>query len=69
MSLAAHRVLVKYRRWLRDLSSDWRDLAIVTGGALCGSSVRRSQAKLRWAILLCKIDFVSVHGLLNDLLW
>jgi hypothetical protein len=67
MSLGTRTLLV-YRRWLRYLSY-WRDLAIVTGAALCGSSVRRSQAKLRWAILLCKIDFASVHGLLNDLLW
>lgn len=69
MSLAARNLLVKYRRWLRYLYVDWRDLAIVTCAALYGSSVQQTQAKLRWAIWLCKIDFVGVHGLLNDLLW
>jgi hypothetical protein len=70
MSLrSAGRSIVKYRRLLRCQLGYWRDLAILTGLALCGSNVRRSQAKLRWAIWLCEIDFVGVQGLLNDLLW
>ncbi len=69
MSQSTRTLLVKYRRLWLDLYSDWSDLVIVTFGAIDGSSVRRSQAKLRWAIWLCKIDFVGVHGLINDLLW
>jgi hypothetical protein len=69
MSQAIRTLRVKYRRWFRYLYLDWRDLAIVSYGALCGSIVRRSQAKLRWAIWLCKLDFAGIHGLLNDLLW
>jgi hypothetical protein len=67
--LSAYRSFVKYRRLLRCQLGDWCDLAIVTCSAICGSSVRRAQAKLRWAIWLCEIDFVGVQGLLNDLLW
>jgi hypothetical protein len=61
--------LTKYLRYLRYKLSPWVALAIFTCAVLCGSSARRAQAKLRWAILLCKIDFVGVQGLLNDLLW
>lgn len=56
-------------RFLRYQFSPWFTLAIAPLKLLCSSGVQRTHTQIRYMRALCRIDFVGVYGLVNDLLW
>jgi hypothetical protein len=56
-------------RFLRYKFSPWCTLAIASLKLLFSSGVQHTHEKICYMKALCKIDFVGVYGLLNELLW
>lgn len=56
-------------RFLRDLCFPWLVLAVTPVKLLFASEVKRIRLQIRWFRAIARIDFVSVYGLLNELLW
>jgi hypothetical protein len=58
-------------RWrlLRHRVSPWFTLAIALLKLPFASEVERIREQARYLSAIARIDFVSVYGLLNDLLW
>lgn len=56
-------------RFLRYKYSPWLILAITPIKLLSASKVQRTHVQIRCMRAISRIDFVSVYGLLNDLLW
>jgi hypothetical protein len=56
-------------RFLRYNCSPWLVLAIAPIKWLFASEVERTSVKIRYFSAIARIDFVSVYGLLNDLIW
>ena len=58
-------------RWrlLRHQVSPWFMLAIALLKLPFASGVERIREQVRYLSAIARIDFVSVYGLLNDLLW
>ncbi len=56
-------------RFVRYQCSPWFVVAIVSLKLLFASKVERTSVRIRYFSAIARIDFVSVYGLLNDLLW
>jgi len=56
-------------RFVRYQCFPWLVLAIAPLKLLFASRVERIHAQVRYLSAIARIDFVSVYGLLNDLLW
>ncbi|XHX76563.1 MAG: hypothetical protein RBJ76_19285 [Stenomitos frigidus ULC029] len=56
-------------RFVRYQCSPWFMMAIVALKLLFASKVERTAVQIRYFSAIARIDFVSVYGLLNDLLW
>lgn len=56
-------------RFLRYLCFPWLVLAVTPVKLLFASEVKRIRLQIRWFSAIARIDFVSVYGLLNELLW
>ncbi|UBF26159.1 hypothetical protein K9N68_32335 [Kovacikia minuta CCNUW1] len=56
-------------RFLRYKASPWLTLAISPIKLLASSKVQRTHEQIRCMRAISRINFVSVYGLLNDLLW
>jgi hypothetical protein len=56
-------------QWLRHRVSPWCTLAIALLKLPFASGVERIREQVRCLSAIARIDFVSVYGLLNDLLW
>lgn len=56
-------------RFVRYHCSLWLVLAIVSIKLLLASEVERTHVRIRYFSTIARIDFVSVYGLLHDLLW
>ncbi|WP_199320778.1 hypothetical protein [Leptolyngbya sp. FACHB-261] len=56
-------------RFVRYQCSPWFVMAIVPLKLLFASKVERTYMQIRYFSAIARIDFVSVYGLLNDLLW
>ncbi|MGA7937529.1 MAG: hypothetical protein WCA35_28520, partial [Kovacikia sp.] len=56
-------------RFLRYKCSPWLILAIAPFQLCLASDVQRTHTQIRWMRAIARIDFVSVYGLLHDLLW
>ncbi len=56
-------------RFVRYRCFPWFVLAIAPLKLLFASGVERMQEQVRYFNAIARIDFVSVYGLLNDLLW
>jgi hypothetical protein len=56
-------------RFLRYKTSPLLTLAIAPIKLLSSSEVQRTRERIRCMRAITRIDFVSVYGLLNDLLW
>lgn len=56
-------------RFLRYKTSPLLTLAIASIKLLFTSEVQRTRERIRCMRAISRIDFVSVYGLLNDLLW
>jgi hypothetical protein len=67
------RCLLQYgylgSRFVRYQCAPWLVLAIAPLKLLFASEMERIHLQLRCFIAITRIDFVSVYGLLNDLLW
>lgn len=55
-------------RFLRDKCSPWLTLVLAPFQLCLASGVQRHQVQIRWMRAIGRIDFVSVYGLLQDLL-
>jgi hypothetical protein len=56
-------------RFVRYQCSLWLRLAIAPLNLLFVSDIERTYVQIRYFRAIARIDFVSVYGLLNDLLW
>lgn len=56
-------------RFVRYQCSPWFVMAIAPLKLFFASKVKRTYVQIRYFSAIAKIDFVSVYGLLNDLLW
>jgi hypothetical protein len=56
-------------RFLRYKASPWLILAIAPIKLFASSKVQRTCEQIRCMRAISRINFVSVYGLLNDLLW
>jgi len=56
-------------RFLRYQCAPWLVLAIAPLKLLFASKVERAHVQIRYLSAISRIDFASVYGLLNDLLW
>jgi hypothetical protein len=56
-------------RFLRYKTSPLLTLAISSIKLLSSSEVQRTRERIRYMEAISRIDFVSIYGLLNDLLW
>jgi len=56
-------------RFVRYQCSPWFVLAIAPLKVLFASQVERTYVQIRYFSAIARIDFVSVYGLLQDLLW
>ncbi|HEY9653999.1 MAG TPA: hypothetical protein V6C50_00780 [Crinalium sp.] len=56
-------------RFVRYQCSPWFVMAIVPLKLLFASKVERTYVQIRYFSAIARIDFASVYGLLNDLLW
>ena len=56
-------------RFVRYQCSLWFGLAIAPLKLLFASEVERTDVQIRYFMAITRIDFVSVYGLLQDLLW
>jgi len=56
-------------RFLSYKTSPLLILAISSTKLLSSSDVQRTHTQIRWMRAIARIDFVSVYGLLQDLLW
>lgn len=59
---------IRWRR-MRHQVSPWFTLAIALLKLPFASEVERMREQVRYLSAIARIDFVSVYGLLNDLLW
>lgn len=56
-------------RFMRYQCSPWFVVATVLPKLLFASKVERAYVQIRYFSAIARIDFVSLYGLLNDLLW
>ncbi|KYC43121.1 hypothetical protein WA1_13555 [Scytonema hofmannii PCC 7110] len=56
-------------RFLRYKFYPWTTLATTPLNLLMVSGIQRTHTKIRYLSAMSKIDFASVYGLLNDLIW